>query len=64
MSAQPGIFVRTVPNVMERYRCDAETAQRYCDLREEGYPTHQALLMAGLADPHEEAGQDTTGRTT
>lgn len=25
--------------------------QRYDDLREEGYGTHQAKLMCGLADP-------------
>jgi hypothetical protein len=51
----PGIFVRTVPMVMLRYGCDDETAQRYLDLRDEGYPMHQALLMAGLADPSDEA---------
>ena len=45
------IIIRTVEDIMERYSCDADTAQRYCDLREEGYPMHQALLMAGLSDP-------------
>lgn len=28
-----------------------EDWQRYRDLLEEGYPRHQALVMAGLADP-------------
>lgn len=55
-----GIFVRSVQNVVQRYGCDAETAQRYIDLRDEGYPQHQALVMAGLADPHEEADQAPT----
>jgi predicted ATPase len=45
--------IRTVANVMQRYGCDAERAQRYIDLRDEGYSQHQALLMAGLADPPE-----------
>lgn len=44
-------MIRTVANVMQRYRCDAEHAQRYIDLRDEGYQQYQALLMAGLADP-------------
>jgi hypothetical protein len=36
---------------MDHYGCSAETAQRYMDLRDEGYPQYQALLMAGLSDP-------------
>ena len=44
-------MIRTVANIMERYGCDAERAQLYIDLRAEGYPMHQALLMAGLTDP-------------
>jgi len=44
-------MIRTVPNLMERYGCSAEDAQRYMDLREEGYQQHEALLMAGLSDP-------------
>lgn len=44
-------MLRTVSNIMDHYDCSAETAQLYMDLREEGYPMHQALLMAGLADP-------------
>lgn len=46
-------MIRTVENIMRQYDCDSETAQRYCDLRDEGHPQHAALLMAGLADPWE-----------
>jgi hypothetical protein len=42
---------RRVNRVMEQYGCSSETAWRYLDLREEGYPQHQAALMAGLTDP-------------
>jgi hypothetical protein len=45
------IFHRTVANVMRHYGCSADEAQRYVDLREEGYSVHQAALMAGLSDP-------------
>lgn len=37
--------------VMETYDCDAEVAQRYLDLRAEGYNYVQAQLMAGIGDP-------------
>lgn len=47
-------MIRTVPNIVQHYGCSQETAQRYIDLRDEGYPQHQALLMAGLSDPPEE----------
>lgn len=47
-------MIRTIPNIMGRYGCTAENAQRYLDLREEGYSQHQALLMAGLSDAPEE----------
>jgi hypothetical protein len=47
------VFIRTVPNVMQHYQCSAETAQRYIDLRDEGYSVEQAALMAGLTDPPE-----------
>ena len=46
-------MIRTIPNIMERYGCDAERAQRYMDLRDEGYSVLQAELMAGLSDPPE-----------
>lgn len=45
------IFIRTIPNVMRQYGCTAADAQRFIDLREEGYGTHQAALLAGLSDP-------------
>jgi hypothetical protein len=45
------IFIRTLANVMEKFECSEEMAQAYLDLREEGYPRHQAALMAGLIDP-------------
>lgn len=45
------IFIRTVPNVRAHFNCDAESARRYIDLRDEGYSMEQAALMAGLADP-------------
>jgi hypothetical protein len=48
-----GIFIRTVPNVMQHFGCSQETAQRYCDLRDEGHGSAQAQLMAGLSDPPE-----------
>lgn len=45
------IMIRTVPNIMDAYACSADSAQRYIDLREEGYSSEQAKLMAGLSDP-------------
>jgi hypothetical protein len=53
-----GIFIRTVPNVMQHFGCSQETAQRYCDLRAEGHGTEQAQLMAGLSDPPEDEPED------
>lgn len=47
------ILVRTVPALMLHYGCSAETAQRYMDLRDEGYAMEAAKLMAGLSDPPE-----------
>ena len=44
---------RTVKNIMERYGCDEKTAQRYIDLREEGYSQYVAAVMSGLRDPDE-----------
>lgn len=46
-------MIRTVENIMKQYDCDQETAQRYCDLRDEGHQQYQALVMAGLRDPWE-----------
>jgi hypothetical protein len=47
------IIRRTVPAIMEAYGCSADTARIYMDMREEGYSRYEALLMAGLADPHD-----------
>lgn len=47
------IFIRMVPDVMAHYGCTAEDAQRFIDLRDEGYSREQAALMAGLTDPPE-----------
>lgn len=47
------VFIRTLPNVMKHFGCSAQDAQEYIDLREEGYSTLQAALMAGLSDPPE-----------
>lgn len=52
-----GIFIRTVPNVMRHFGCTADDAQRYMDLRDEGYGREQAKVMAGLADPYEPSDQ-------
>ena len=48
-----GIIVRGFGGIMQAYGCTAEDAQRYLDLRDEGYTRHEALLMAGLIDPPE-----------
>jgi hypothetical protein len=45
------IFIRTLPNVMRHFDCSAESAQRYIALRDEGYSSFQAAIMAGLSDP-------------
>lgn len=42
-----------IMRIMNQYGCSAETAQRYIDLREEGHPSYQAGIMAGLRDPDE-----------
>lgn len=52
------IFIRTVPNVMQFYGCSAEDAHRFIDLRDEGYSTDQAAIMAGLSDPPEDDDMD------
>ena len=40
-----------VKRTMDKYGCSSEDAQRFLDLREEGYSIYQAKLMAGLCDP-------------
>ena len=52
------IITRTVPNVMQAYGCSAETAQRYVDLRDEGYSMAQAQLISGLCDPQEDHDEE------
>lgn len=42
-----------IMRIMNQYGCSAETAQRFVDLREEGYTSYQAAIMAGLRDPDE-----------
>ena len=37
--------------VMQQHKCDEDTAQRYIDLRDEGYSIFVAKVMSGLADP-------------
>lgn len=48
-----GIVIRTPRSIMRVYECDYDTAERYCDLRDEGHSVFQARIMAGLADPPE-----------
>ena len=40
-----------VKRTMDKYGCSSEDAQRFLDLREEGYSMYQSKLMAGLCDP-------------
>ncbi|UAN04421.1 hypothetical protein [Achromobacter mucicolens] len=42
-----------IKRVMQMYRSSREDAARYLDLREEGYSTYQAAVMAGISDPHD-----------
>lgn len=37
--------------IMSHYQCSAEDAQRFIDLRDEGYSTYQSAVMSGLRDP-------------
>ena len=39
--------------IMDQYRCNADDAQLYLDLREEGHTGYEAAVMAGLRDPDE-----------
>ncbi|WP_313387616.1 hypothetical protein [Achromobacter aegrifaciens] len=41
-----------IERVMQEYGCSREDAERYLDLREEGYSQYQSAVMAGLTDPH------------
>ena len=40
-----------IQRIMEQYQCNHEHAQRFIDLRNEGYSITQAGLMAGISDP-------------
>ncbi len=43
--------MKRTERVMLQFGCDEADAQRYIELRDEGYDQHAASLMAGLADP-------------
>lgn len=49
--SEPEYSQSQIERVMETYDCDRETAQRYLDLRAEGYNYVQAQLMSGMSDP-------------
>ena len=51
--AQAFVPMTRQERIMNTFNCSAEDAQRFIDLREEGYSTYQASVMAGIADPHE-----------
>ena len=40
-----------IQRTMAQYKCSASDAQRFIDLRDDGYSITQAGLMAGLIDP-------------
>ncbi len=45
---------RTIENLRTVYPFATDgDLQRYIDLRDEGYPSHVARVMAGLSDPPE-----------
>lgn len=47
--------MKRTERVMLQFGCDEADAQRYIELRDEGYNQYQASLMAGLADPHDDS---------
>lgn len=49
------IVVRTPEYIAGLFGCSLADAQRYCDLRDEGHGSYQAALLAGIADPHDDA---------
>ena len=52
----------SVQRIMQSFSCSEEDAIRYLNLREEGYSSYRAKLMAGIADPpdiYEEAFAET-----
>jgi len=44
--------------LMSQYQCSSADAQRFIDLRDEGYSITQAALMAGLSDPADPDAQN------
>lgn len=44
-----------IERVMIQFGCDEADAQRYIELREEGYNPFQAEVIAGLSDPCNDA---------
>lgn len=40
-----------VERVAVQLACTVDEAQRYLDLRDEGYSSYEAKILAGLADP-------------
>lgn len=40
-----------IQQVMERFNCNRQDAERVIDLRDEGYSICQATLMTGVTDP-------------
>ncbi|VFR80920.1 hypothetical protein RAN3_2487 [plant metagenome] len=38
---------------MRRFGCEADDAERYLDLVEEGHSSYHAAVMSGLMDPQE-----------
>lgn len=43
--------------IMDHYTCSKADAQRFIDLRDEGYSLTESALMAGLSDPPEHDAQ-------
>lgn len=43
--------MKRLQRIMAHFGCSQEAAQRFIDLRDEGYSIDQAALMAGLSDP-------------
>lgn len=53
MMTSDRIIVRSPKEIMRVYNVDFDTAERYCDLRDEGYSTYAAKVMSGISDPDE-----------
>lgn len=46
--------MKRTERVMLLLGCDEADAQRYIELRDEGYSQHAAAVLAGISDPHVE----------